>query len=218
MCRLRNSVDVGSTDAGSVHPGGRFQMAVERFDLANAMDPRREADASGTEHPKELLYARRMSDRLSTFAPDASEALRLAVRCQHIRRWAIARTEYPMDRMGYRRWRTALAAFHAAEAEKLLQESGYDRETIARVQDLLQKRRLKKDVEVQILEDVACLVFVEHYLADFAGKHLEEKVEDILRKTWVKMSERGRAEAMSLEVPPHVRRLLERVVSRGIEE
>ena len=131
----------------------RFQKAVERFDAANREDPNREV-AEGVEQAKELLYARRMSACLDRFGPDAPEPVRLAARCQHIRRWTIPRTDYPEGRNGYRRWRTDLAWFHASTAAAILREVGYDDTTVARVEALLRKERLKTDPDVQLLEDV----------------------------------------------------------------
>jgi hypothetical protein len=61
----------------------RFQQAIEKFDAANAQDPNQEMSA-GKSYPKELLYAQRMTAMLDRFAADASEAVQLAVRCQHI--------------------------------------------------------------------------------------------------------------------------------------
>ena len=151
----------------------RFRRAVERFDAANAEDPNRER-ADGVEQPKELVYARRMTARLDRFRPDAPEPVRLAARCQHIRRWTIPRTDYAAGREGYRRWRTDLARFHADTAAAILRDVGYGDDVVARVGSLLRKERLKADPDVQLLEDVICLVFIEHYLAGFAPKHDEE--------------------------------------------
>ena len=182
---------------------------MARFDRANAEDPNLET-VDGASHPKELLYARRMSDALERFAPDASEVVRLAVRCQHIRRWTVPRDSYPDGRDGYRRWRTDLGRFHAETAGGILREVGYDDATVGRVRALLRKERLKADPEVQLLEDVVCLVFLRHYLAPFAARHEEEKVVGILRKTWPKMSERGRSAALGLELAPELRALVTR--------
>jgi hypothetical protein len=190
----------------------RFQKAFERFDAANAEDPHGEV-FEGVEYPKELLYARRMTAWLEKLAPDASEALRLAARCQHIRRWTIPRSRFPMDLAGYKRWRTTLARFHAETAGEILREAGYDEETIGRVQSLLQKERLKLDPEVQMLEDVICLVFLESYFADFARQHDEAKVVDIVRKTWKKMSPRGREAAVDLQLPPGAQAIVVKAVS-----
>jgi Domain of unknown function (DUF4202) len=158
------------------------------------------------------VYARRMTKWLGKLYPDASEALRLAARSQHIRRWEIPRNSFPMDRAGYHRWRTTLYTFHADVAEKILREVGYDDATIGRVRSLLRKERLKADPDVQALEDVICLVFLENYFADFAPKHDEEKVIVILRRTWAKMSEKGHAAALALELPKAARRLVERAL------
>lgn len=178
----------------------RFQRAIERFDAANAEDPNREL-ADGREEPKELLYARRLSAMLERFAPEASEPLRLAVRCQHIRRWTIPRADYPKTPGGYKQWRSRLQQFHAETAAVILRDSGYGEETVSRVQALLRKEKLKLDTEVQALEDVVDLVFLENYLEDFVAGHAEydeAKWIDILKKTWFKMSPRGRSAALSM--------------------
>lgn len=172
-----------------------------------------EVDADGSPVSRELRYARRMTESLETFAPDASEELRLAVRCQHIRRWEIPRSTFPMNRIGYRRWRSALAEFHARTAGEIMREAGYEESTVARVQDIVQKRRLKKDSDVQTLEDVACLVFLEHYLHEFALAHDDAKVVDILRKTWPKMSVRGQERALELDLPTQMRHLVKRALA-----
>jgi len=190
----------------------RFNAAIARFDAANADDPTTEV-FQGAVYPKELLYAQRMTAWLDNLAPDASEALRLAVRCQHIQRWTIPRHTYAMDRHGYLRWRTTLAKFHADTAAAILRDMGYDDATIQRVQTLLRKERLKRDPEVQCLEDVICLVFLEHYLAAFATQHDEVKVLDILRKTWTKMSPRGHEVALTLPMSPEARRLVEQALA-----
>jgi hypothetical protein len=182
----------------------RFERAFARFDAANAEDPNRES-ADDREWPKELLYAERMSAMLERFAPDASEVLRLAARCQHIQRWKIPRAEYSMDRIGYLQWRKRLNKFHAQLAGDILGDVGYDDATIARVGSLLKKEALKSDPEVQALEDLVDLVFLESYLANFVaahGQYENAKFLDILRKTAKKMSVRGRAAALTLiEVP-----------------
>jgi hypothetical protein len=189
----------------------RFNDAIARFDRANAADPNQEL-VVGVPEPKELVYARRMTARLATFTPYASAALKLAARCQHIRRWTKPRSEYLEGREGYRSWREDLARFHAETAAGILREVGYDTPTIARVASLVRKERMKTDPEAQLLEDVVCLVFLEFYLDAFAAQHPEPKIIDILRRTWRKMSERGREVAMTLDLAPELRALVERAV------
>jgi hypothetical protein len=189
----------------------RFDTAMARFDAANAADPNIEMFAGRT-YPKELLYAQRMSAWLDKLAPDASEPLRLAARCQHIQRWTKPRRDYPMDRRGYLRWRTDLAKFHATTAGDILREVGYDDETIRRVQTLLRKEGLKRNAEVQCLEDVACLVFLESYFADFATQHQADKVIDIVQKTWKKMSPQGHEAALTLQLSSEAQALVGRAL------
>jgi hypothetical protein len=181
----------------------RFQAAIAHIDAANAQDP----------HGKELLYSQRMSAWLDQIDPNASEALRLAARAQHIRRWTIPRADYPMDRIGYLKWRTTLYKFHADEITNILRQVGYDEPIIPRVASLVRKERIKTDPEAQTLEDVICLVFLENYFADFAAAHDEEKVINILRKTWKKMSPRGQQLALTLSIPQAAKRLVERALS-----
>jgi hypothetical protein len=186
---------------------GRFRRAIDLIDAYNARDPHR-TTVAGVEMPDELFYAQRMSDRLAQLAPDASEALRIAVRGQHIGRWEIPRDSYPMTRPGYHAWRERLYDFHAEKLAAILRDVGYDDATLARVSSLVRKERIKSDPETQLLEDVACLVFLEHEFVDFAAKHEEEKVIGILRRTWKKMSSRGREEAMRLALPEDAKRLI----------
>jgi hypothetical protein len=190
----------------------RFREAIRRVDAANARDPNL-ASAGETKIPAELLYSRRMTDWLGRLYPDASEALRLAARAQHIRRWEVPRNSYPMDRAGYHRWRTGLYTFHANAAAEILHALGYEESTIARVKSLLKKERLKADAETQALEDVICVVFLENYFAEFAVKHDEEKVITILRRTWAKMSKIGQDAALKLPMPPEAARLVGKALS-----
>ena len=168
----------------------RYQAAVAAFDKANGEDPNSETD-NGKSYPKELLYSIRMGEMLDRFAPDASEAVKLAVRAQHIQRWKIARDEFPMDRNGYLQWRTKLYKVHAQTAGDLMRSVGYDDEMIERTMTAVSKKGLKVNPETQMMEDVADLVFLEHYMLAFATKHpeySEEKWIPIINKTWQKMS------------------------------
>ena len=168
----------------------RFEATLAAFDAANAEDPNLDEG-----QPKELLYAQRMSEMLARFAPDASEAVQLAVRAQHIQRWKTPRSRYPMDRQGYLQWRTGLYKFHAETAGRIMREAGYDEATIERVQAAVGKKALKVNPDTQLLEDVTDLVFLEHYLAGFAARHPdydEAKWIEIIRKTWQKMSQQAR--------------------------
>lgn len=193
----------------------RFRQAIDKFDAANAQDPNQEI-FEGKSYPKELIYAQRMTAMLEKFAPDASEVVRLAVRCQHICRWMRPRNDYPMDGVGYKQWRTNLYRFHGETAGAIMHEVGYDDDTIARVQALLRKEKLKVNPETQMLEDVTDLVFLQHYLAAFVEKYShyeEDKLLDILRKTWRKMSGQGHAAALKLDYTPQMLAVIQKALA-----
>jgi len=167
-----------------------FDKAIELIDAANSEDPNIESNGE-KEWPKELLYSHRMSDMLQRYAPDADDAIKIAVRAQHIQRWKSARSDYPMDRKGYLKWRSDLYKFHANTTAELMSQAGCDDEMIERVKQSVGKRGLKTNPDTQLVEDVIDLVFIEHYMLAFASKHpeySEEKWIDIIRKTWNKMS------------------------------
>jgi hypothetical protein len=177
---------------------GRFQDAIARFDSANAQDPR------GIELP----YAQRLSAWVERLAPEASEPLRLAARCQHLRRWEIPRESYPAGRVGYLKWREALKHFHAEGAGKILREVGYDDATIGRVQKLNLKKLWPKDPEACALEDALCLLFLETQFEETTAKTGDEKMIGILQKTWRKMTPKAREIALGMKLNPLVTRAL----------
>jgi len=174
-----------------------FQNASVWIDAENAQDPNSETYQSKT-YPKELLYSNRMYERLMDFYPNASEEVQIASKAQHICRWKIARESYPMDRVGYLKWREDLKKFHAKITAGILEKAGYSQEFIDRVSFLIEKKSLKKDAETQLLEDIICLVFLEYYLDPFVHKHDTEKLKNIILKTWNKMSEAGHQVALKI--------------------
>ena len=177
----------------------RFETAIALIDKKNSEDPNTYV-VSGLEYPKELLYSQRMSRKLLQFKPNASKALQIAARAQHICRWKIPRDEYPMDKVGYFKWRETLKKMHAELTSEILNQVGYDDEFSNRISFLINKKLIKKNEETQILEDTICLVFLDYYFEEFAEKHEDEKVIDILQKTWVKMSDEGHAAALNLKL------------------
>lgn len=176
-----------------------YQAAIAAFDQANAEDPNREI-VDGKEYPKELLYALRMTEMQERYAPEASEAVKLACRAQHIQRWKSPRSDYPMDKKGYMLWRTNLYKFHAETAGALMKQVGYDDEMIASVKTIVGKKDLKTNPETQLMEDVVDLCFIEHYMLHFAQQkpdYDEAKWILIIKKTWDKMSERAHTFALA---------------------
>ncbi|MFV0280897.1 MAG: DUF4202 domain-containing protein [Rhodoblastus sp.] len=181
----------------------QLEDVLAAIDAANSADPSKENGA-----PAALLYGRRMSARLSAFAPEAGEDLTIAARGQHIERFAIARSLYPMDKPGYFRWRNALKDVHQRRLIEIMTAAGFSAARAERVGQIVRKERIRSDPEAQVLEDVACLVFLEHYAADFAAGRPEDTCIDILRKTWRKMSEAGQKAALALELPAGVKTLV----------
>jgi hypothetical protein len=190
----------------------RLRRSLAAIDAANAGDPNR-LWVRGESRPKELAHAELVSEWVERLTPEPAEALRLAARAHHLRRWTIPRSEYPAGRRGYLRWRRALHVLHAREVAAILGAEGYDDATIRRVQDLVQKKDLGRDAEVQILEDALCLVFLETQLRDLAAQLDDERLLDVLRKTLRKMSPEAvrRAEALALDAD--ARALLQRAIA-----
>lgn len=193
----------------------RFDEAIRRIDEENSADPN-QVDVDGTELPRELVYSTWLSGWVGRLAPDASEALRLAARCQHIARWRVPRESHPMDRAGYLRWREELKKFHAQKSGEILREAGYDEATIGKVQALNLKKNFPNDPESRVLEDALCLVFLERQYADIVLQHPEEKVIGILQKTWKKMSDPGREAALTLSLGKKEKAILEKALSQAV--
>jgi hypothetical protein len=186
----------------------KFEKAVARFDAENSRDPNLENGC-----PRELLYAERLTGWVLKLSPNAGEALRLAARCQHICRWQSPRENYPPTKPGYLKWRADLKKFHAEKSGAILKEVGYDDATIRRVQDLNLKKNFPADPEVRVLEDALCLVFLEFQFAALAAKSDDDKMVNALKKSWEKMTEAARAEALKLDYGPREKSLVGRALA-----
>jgi hypothetical protein len=189
----------------------KFQAALRRFDEANAGDPNVEL-VNGQPQPRELVYAHWLTDWVLKLQPGASEALRLAARSQHLCRWEIPRSSYPMTKAGYLQWRHKLKQFHAEKSGAILRDAGYSEELIERVQNLNLKKNFPTDPESRVLEDALCVVFLERQFTDLISKSTEEKVINALQKSWAKMSSAGQSEALKLNYGPREKALLEKAL------
>jgi len=189
-----------------------FEVALRRFDEENARDPNTEV-LGGVPQPRELVYARRLYDWVLKLAPNASQELLLAARSQHICRWTIPRNQYPMDRVGYLKWRNDLKQFHAKKSGEILRELGFAENIIARVQALNLKKDFPRDAEGRVLEDALCLVFLEHQFADLAARTDEDKIINAVQKTWKKMTPAAREHALRLPYGPNEKALLDRALA-----
>ena len=191
-----------------------YDNAVRLIDQAHALDPKKVA-VDGKEIPYELHYGQKMSRYLEQRCPDAPAPLRLAIRAQHFRRWEVPRDSYPMNKVGYHAWRTYLKKRQAEMASQICLECGYSEADAGRVAALIRKEDLKKDEETQILEDVACLVFLDDQFEEFEKQHDEDKIIKILQKTWGKMSDRGHELALEITMSERARSLVEKALSGG---
>lgn len=180
----------------------RLDQAFAAIDAANARDPRIEDG-----QPANLLYGQRMTAEQERLFPDAPEPLRIACRGQHVERWLLPRDAYPMDRAGYLQWRQEQGRRHADRIAGIMSEAGYDSHDIDHARKMLTKQGLKRDPEVQALEDVICFTFIRWYLGDFAAEQPDEKMPRIIEKTARKMSAEGRARALAeFEMPDDLAR------------
>ena len=190
----------------------KLQKCLSLIDQANNDDPKQTL-INGELINNETLYSQRMFNTLQAFVNDASEPLTLACYAQHVCRWKSSRRDYPEGLEGYLKWRTDLAKLHASTLAEAMQVAEYSVEEIKRAKHIIQKRKLKSDSEVQTLEDVSCLVFLNYYFGPFASKHSDEKIIDIVQKTWAKMSDNGHQAALKLSLEPKLQTLVEKALS-----
>ena len=194
--------------------GDKYESALSRIDAAHAEDPNI-INVDGTRKPYELHYSQKMSHYLGKRNPNASETLRLAIRAQHFRRWEVPRNTYPMTKVGYHAWRTFLKKRQADMASQICLECGYSKEEAQRVASSIRKEDLKEDEETQILEDVACLVFLDDQFEEFERQHDEEKIVRILKKTWGKMTEEGHHLALGIPMSERCKDLVGKALAGG---
>lgn len=188
----------------------QFERAVELIDEENSLDPNFDV-VEGKNVPRELLYSQRLTDWVLRLEPNASEALRLAARSQHIARWRIPRKDYPEGRAGYLKWRNDLKHFHADLTSSILRKVDYGEGTIQRVRALNLKQG--SDSEGRTLEDALCLVFLEYQFSELSGRLDRERVVNAVRKSWNKMTERAREEAKKLPFDEKERAILEEALT-----
>jgi len=190
----------------------KLQETLKGIDALHALDPKKET-VDGIEKAAELIYAENMSAWLTKLRPEAGDELQIAVRSQHLCRWEIARSEYPMDRPGYLKWRIELGKLHARKAVEVMTTNGYDEEQCKNVEAIIRKQKLKDNPDAQTMEDCACLVFIETGFLPFAAKFTEEKVIDIVQKTWGKMSEQAQQAALALDLPKEALAIIGKALS-----
>jgi len=181
----------------------KLDAAFQLFDAYNKQDPRN-FEWDGTTYPQEYFFAIKLYDWVLKLDPAASEELLLASRSQHIGRWEIPRESYPEGREPYLKWRKDLALHHATITSGLMTQAGYDAAEIERVSQIILKKRIKVDADVQTMENALCLVFLQYQYEDFRRKYGNEpdKMINILRKSLLKMDSHGHGFALGLNFTP----------------
>ena len=190
-----------------------LQSTLAAIDDINKQDPNQSKINQKT-CPKELIYGQLMSQCLHTYWPEANVCLQVAVRGQHIKRWHIPRSEFPIGKVGYLKWRKTLGIFHAQTTKELMISSGFSEIDAEKTAAIIRKEKLKLNTDSQTLEDVACLVFLQYYFDPFAAKHDDQKIIRIIRLTWNKMSPQGHEIALTLTLPPHLAALVNKALSQ----
>lgn len=191
--------------------------ALTKIDSANRADPNRE-QVDGESLPKEFAYSQHMTRWLFELEPEPSERMQIACRAQHIERWTMPRSDFAEGRKAYYQWRQACGRMHGRRAAEIMAQCGYPKTECERVETILTKRELRQDADTQLLEDVACMVFLERYFADFYDQKVDydrEKWLRIVRRTWGKMSPRGHEAALKLAegMPAHLLELLQEALA-----
>lgn len=198
-----------------VSDSGAVAESRRAIDAANATDPREH----GYE-PLALVQGRKAEEWVVRLDPDASSALRLAARAHHLRRWELPRSDYPEGRAGYLRWRRAQRVRHGQDLTAILHRTGVDGSVAARAAQIVTKKGLGSDPEVQAFEDAVSLTFLETELHSVLGRLDDDtKAVDIVAKTLAKMSPAGRDQAVEVAagLAEHSRRVFSEAVSAFAE-
>lgn len=194
------------TDTG-YRSSERFQIACAALAALQAADPQ-VVDGPDGSIGRELLRTHRLLAIMDEMAPQASEALALAVQAQHLERWTLPRSQFEPGRAGYRAWRNEQKRRHAERAVEILLSTGYGEDEAQAVAGLIRKERLHSNADSQMLEDIVCVEFMRFEFAQFTARHADERLVDILQKTWVRMSDAGRKLALAVDLPPHAKRIV----------
>jgi len=173
-----------------------ISSALDAIDGANAGDPN---EVGG--EPLALAQGRLAHTWVTRLDPSASDALLLAARAHHLRRWVVPRSTYPDGRPGYLKWRRDQKSRHGEELRVLLGVANVSAEVAERAAEIVQKLDLGSDAEVQIFEDAVSLTFLETQFLSTADKlGNDDKMVTVVAKTLRKMSPAGHAAAATLSL------------------
>jgi len=189
-----------------------YDAAVAAIDAANAADPNM-VSFGGVAQPLALVHGRLAADWVARLVDDPDEALLLAARAHHLRRWEVPRATYPDGKVGYLRWRRDQKQRHAADVEAILVAAGYESPVVIRTQQLIRREGLGSDPDAQFVEDAACLVFIETQLAGMEARLEPTRLLEVIRKTARKMSPAALAAVGQIDLDARARALLDVALS-----
>lgn len=198
----------------------RLQAVLDAIDAANEADPTSVTSGDQVLLPLALAEGRAAFEwvRRLRGTAGAPDALLIAARGHHIRRWESPREEFPRDRAGYQAWRSRLYAVHADHLAAIMRAEGYDAAEVDAMSAIVHKRGIKTDPDVQTYEDAVALAFLEIQFAPFAARTPRATTVRALRRTWRKMSEAGHAAALTLPLTPDLLGLVEEALAAPAEE
>lgn len=186
-----------------------LSSAVEAIDAANRDDPNRFEG-----EPLALAQGRLAHGWVLRLEPGAPDALLLAARAHHLRRWVVPRSSYPEGRPGYLTWRRDQKLRHAAELRDILVAEGIEPATVDRSCTIVTKAGLGSDPEVQTFEDAVCLTFLETQLTPTIDKvDDDDHMVAVIAKTLTKMSDAAKAAALTIGLDPHGAELVGRALA-----
>lgn len=178
----------------------QYHKAIIAIEQIHSKDITQEQH-NGSLIPAEFLYGKRMLKTLELVSPESSYAMKLAVQCQHLQRWGVPRSSYTYDRRGYHEWRREVMKYQLEQTINLLSSISIDEIDIKWIAQVINAQENKADSNGLIIMDTACLVFLKWYMEPFAKKHESEKVLDILKKTFRKMSTDAQNLISKLDLP-----------------
>ena len=196
-----------------------LRAALAAIDAANEGDPNT-VEVGGQQTPLALAEGRAAFEWVQRLRAegDAPDALLIAARGHHIRRWESPRDEYPRDRAGYQAWRTRLYEVHAGHLAAIMSEADYGDAEVEAMSAIVQKRGIKADPDAQTYEDAVALTFLELQFAPFAARTPRATMVRALQRTWRKMSDAGHAAALTLPLTAELQSLVEEALAGGSSE
>mmetsp|Transcript_147082 Transcript_147082/g.472417 ORF Transcript_147082/g.472417 Transcript_147082/m.472417 type:complete len:628 (-) Transcript_147082:106-1989(-) len=187
---------------GALEVAAAEERALRLVDRIHACQPRRFEDV--LDEASYCAEVERWVLELRGGPIHVPPALRLAARAAHLERGAVSSEGFGEGRQGYLSWRAKARRRQGERLEEILLAVGVERGLVARACALVGKELPIQDVDMQTMEDAACLIFLGHRLCQFQADKDDGTMADILQKTWRKMSPQAQAKAVVLDYTPRM--------------